>query len=84
LLQLTEEKLRLVQDYEEANPSSNSSGQRDHEIVPSPQKSRRLTRNKSASDLRISDELVDRPQTVQDGLVPFMLKGIREVPPPVL
>lgn len=43
-----------------------------------------MTRNKSASDLRISDELVDRPQTVQDGLVPFMLKGIREVPPPVL
>jgi hypothetical protein len=31
---LTEEKLRLVQDYEEANPSSNSSGKRDLEIVP--------------------------------------------------
>ena len=64
LLQLTEEKLRLVQDYEEANPSSKSSGQRDVELVPSPQKSRRLTRNKSASYLRIGDELVDRPQTV--------------------
>jgi hypothetical protein len=37
LLQLTEEKLKLVQEYEEANPSSKSSGQRDHEKVPSPQ-----------------------------------------------
>ena len=37
LLQLTEEKLKLVQEYEEANPSSKSSGQSDHEKVPSPQ-----------------------------------------------
>jgi hypothetical protein len=84
LLQLSEQKLKLVHEYEEANPSSNSSGQRDHEKVPSPQSSRRLTRNKSASDLRIGDELVDRPQTVQDGLVAFRLKGMREVPPPML
>lgn len=61
LLQLTEEKLKLVQEYEEANPSSKSSGQRGHEKIPSPQLSRRLTRNKSASDLTIGDELVDRP-----------------------
>ena len=41
LLSLIEEKLKLVQEYEEANPSSKSSsssgrGQRDHEKVPSP------------------------------------------------
>ncbi len=27
---------------------------------------------------------MDRPQTVQDGLVPFRMRGLRDVPPPVI
>ena len=37
LLQLTKEKLELVREYEEANTSSKSSGQREHEKFTSPQ-----------------------------------------------